>query len=120
MKVFHHRVNGRFYGAFYYLDDGTALYLAHRKRREVFQAKNAWTIDLATLREVQFRGISVIGVVCKSGKEKFIWMTPLEDFFGFNSFTHIGDTRQRGLPLNCFKIKPGLASKHIARSMKVR
>ena len=120
MKVFQHKVNGRFYGSFYYLEDDTAMYLAHRKRREVFQAKNAWCIDLSTLNEIKNRSISIVGNVCKSGKDKFVWMTPVEDFFGFNSFAHIGDTRQRGLPLNCFKLNPGLVERHIARSIKIR
>ena len=120
MKVEQHRSNGRHYGCFYTLSDGTQLYLAHRQRREVFQARNAWCLDLSTLNEIKRRGISIVGVVCKSGKEKLYWVTDVADFFAINSFAHMGDTRQRGLPLNCFKLTPGLIEKHIAKSIKLR
>ena len=51
MKMTPHVKMGRFYGGFYELPDGKAVYLAHRKRTEVFRAKNAWCIDLKTLEE---------------------------------------------------------------------
>jgi hypothetical protein len=120
MKVERHTSNGRFYGCFYTLDNGVQLYLAHRKRREVFQARSSWCLDLSTLNEVKRRGISIIGIVCKSGKDKFFWVCDVADFFGIHSFAHMGDTRQRGLPLSCFKLTPGLIEKHIAKSIKLR
>ena len=120
MKVYPHRVNGKFYGCFYYLNNGQAAYLAHRKRREVFQAKNAWCIDLRTLEACKARGISVIGIVAKSGADKFFWIAPVDDFFGVHSFAHFGDTRQRGLPLSRFPINPGKCMKRIERSVKIR
>lgn len=120
MKVFPHSVNSRFYGAFYYLDNGQALYLAHRKRREVFQARNAWCIDLSTLNQIKARGIDTVGVVCKSGADKFFWITHVEDFFGIHSFGHFGDSRQRGLPLARFRLNPGIMTRHISKAIKVR
>lgn len=120
MKEFVHTVNSRFYGKFYYLENGQALYLAHRKRSEVFQAKNAWTIDLATLNRIKSQGIKVVGVVCKSGSDKLFWLTDVDDFFGIHSFAHFGDSRQRGLPLSRFKLNPGIIERHIMKSIKIR
>lgn len=120
MKMFPHTVNHRHYGAFYYFDNGKAMYLAHRKRREVFQAKHAWCLDLSTLNLIKDRGIATVGIACKSGGEKLFWITDIDDFFGIHSFAHFGDSRQRGLPLTRFKLNPGIIEKHIARSMKVR
>lgn len=120
MKVFPHRVNGRFYGAFYYLDNGQAIYLAHRKRSEVFNAKNAWCLDLRTLEECKNRGINIIGIVTKNSTGKFFWIAPVEEFFGVHSFSHFGDTRQRGLPLSRFALNPGKCVKRIASAVKIR
>lgn len=120
IRTFPHTVNSRFYGMFYYFPDGKAMYLAHRKRAEVFRAKNGWCIDLATLKTIKDKGITVVGVVCRSGGERSYWVTDIEDFFGIHSFAHFGDSRQRGLPLTRFKLNPGLVAKRIARSMKVR
>ena len=120
MKVFPMTVNGRFYGNTYFLDNGQAMYLAHRKRSEVFQAKNAWTIDLSTLNKIKSQGIKVVGVVCKSGGDKLFWLTDIEDFFGIHSFAHFGDSRQRGLPLSRFKLNPGIIERHIMKSIKLR
>lgn len=121
MTVYPHYRLGRFFGAFYYLDNGKALYLAHRKRREVFRAKNAWTLDVATLRECQDRGIDTVGVVTQSGKTKFFYLTPLDDFFNHpDSFAHFGDTKQRGLPVTQFKINPSIIARHIEKSFNIR
>lgn len=120
MKIIPHKVNSRHYGAFYHFPDGRAVYLAHRKRSEVFRAKNAWTIDLATLSLIKSKGIATCGVVCKSGADLFFWVTDIEDFFGIHSFSHFGDSRQRGLPLTRFKVNPGLIARHIKKGMKIR
>lgn len=121
MTVYPHFRLGRFFGAFYYLDSGKAVYLAHRKRKEVYRAKNAWTIDLATLQECKERGIDTIGVVTQAAGVKFFYLTPLDDFYNNpHSFAHFGDTRQRGLPVTQFKINPALASRHISKSFNIR
>lgn len=120
MKVFPHHRMGRFYGAFYYLDNGKAVYLAHRKRSEVFQAKNSWTIDNSTLEDCRAKGINTIGIVTKSAAGTFFYITPLEDFYGIHSFPHFGDTKQRGLPLMKFRINPATNPAVIAGAIKVR
>lgn len=120
LKYIPHKVNSRHYGGFYYLDNGQAMYLAHRKRSEVFKAKNAWCLDLSTLNKIKDCGITTVGVVCKSGGDRYYWLTHVDDFFGFHSFAHFGDSRQRGLPLTRFKLNPGLIEKYIKRSMRVR
>lgn len=121
LKVYPHMKNGRFYGAFYYLDNGKAMYLAHRKRREVFQVKNAWCIDLSTLNECKARGIDTIGVVTQSSVGKFFYITPLADMFDSpHSFAHFGDTRQRGLPLTKFRLNPSIDPARISSAIKVR
>lgn len=121
MKSFPHHRMGRFYGAFYYLDNGKALYLAHRKRSEVFHAKSAWCIDVTTLLECQAKGIETIGVVTKNATGTFFYLTPLDDFFNSpHSFSHHGDTRQRGLPLIKFRINPATDPSRIAVAVKVR
>lgn len=120
MKVIPHSVNSRFYGNFYFLNNGQAMYLAHRKRREVFQARNAWCLDLSTLNKIKSQGITVVGVIVKSGNDKLVWMTDIEDFFGIHSFAHFGDSRQRGLPLSRFKLNPGIIERHIRKAIKLR
>ena len=79
MKMTPHIRMGRFFGGFYELPDGKAVYLAHRKRTEVFRAKNAWCIDLKTLEECRERGINYIGVITKSGKDVFYYITSLNE-----------------------------------------
>lgn len=120
MRVIPVKVNGKFYGNKYYLNNGQAMYLAHRKRSEVFHAKNAWTIDLSTLNEMKSQGITVVGVICKAGNDKLVWITDIEDFFGIHSFAHFGDSRQRGLPLSRFKLNPGIIERHIRKAIKLR
>lgn len=120
IKAFPHKVNSRHYGCYYYLSDGRALYLAHRKRREVFRERNAWCIDLSTLNQIRDKGITTVGVMCKSGKDYLYWVTHIDDFFGDHSFGHFGDTRQRGLPLTRFALHPDIIEKYIKRSMRIR
>ncbi len=120
MKMFPMTRMGRFYGAFYYLDSGRACYIAHRKRSEVFHMKNAWCLDLKTLEECKAKGITMVGVVTKSGNTKFLYLTLLEDFYGVHSFAHFGDTRQRGLPVTKFRINPANTPAHIAKAIAVR
>lgn len=120
MKMTPHIRMGRFFGGFYELPSGKTVYLAHRKRTEVFRAKNAWCIDLKTLEECRERGINYIGVVTKSGNDVFYYVTPLEDMFGPHSFAHFGDTRQRGLPVTKFRMNPAITPAIIAKAVRVR
>lgn len=120
MRMVPHIKLGRFYGAFYYMDDGRAVYLAHRKRTEIYYAKNAWCIDLKTLEECKERGISYVGVVTKSASDTFYYLTPLDDMWGVHSFAHFGDTRQRGLPVTKFRMNPAITPAVIAKAVRVR
>lgn len=116
-----HTINGRFYGMFYFLDDGRSLYLAHRKMKEVFHMKNAWCIDMMTLKEAERRGVNVIGVLVGKGKSRKFWLTERRDFFDSPySFDHYGDTRQRGLPTTMFRVNPLTSETHISKSVKIR
>ena len=120
MKMFPHRRMGRFYGGFYHLDDGRVVYIAHRKRTEVFRAKQSWCIDLSTLEDCKAQGIQCIGVVTESKVGKFFYLKLLEDFFGPHSHSHFGDTRQRGLPLVKFRLNPSTIPALIAKAVKLR
>ena len=120
MKMTPHIRMGRFFGGFYELPTGKTVYLAHRKRTEVFRMINAWTIDLITLEECRERGINYIGVVTKSGNDVFYYITPREDMLGPHSFAHFGDTRQRGLPVTKFRMIPAITPAIIAKSVRVR
>lgn len=116
-----HSVNGRFYGNWHYLPSGKALYLAHRRPSEVFHRRTAWCIDVRTLEEAKTRGISYVGVVTRNGKKRNFWITLVEDFFTDpHSFSHFGDTRQRGLPLSRFRVNPSATASAIASAMSLR
>ncbi len=116
-----HTVNGRFYGCWYFLDDGRSVYLAQRKPREVYHAKNAWCIDVRTLEEARERGVPYVGVICGKGKGRKFYLTLREDFFDSPfSFAHWGDTRQRGLPLSRFRVSPTKSTGSIAKAIKLR
>lgn len=121
MDVRHVTKHGRAYGAVYHLTDGRSVYLAHRKRKDVFHMKNAWTIDISTLEMCRSQGIEVVGVLVATKAAKFVWMTPLDDFFKSpHSFAHFGDTKQRGLPLTRFAVNPGTSRRLIEKAVKIR
>lgn len=111
---------GRFYGNFYYLSGDRAVYIAHRKRSEIFHKRTAWCIDVATLEECKALGIKYVGVVTQNSVGKFFYLTLLEDFYGEFSFAHFGETRQRGLPVMKFRFHPGLTVPVIEKAVKVR
>lgn len=115
-----HTINGNFYGLFYFLDSGKGIYLAHRRRKDVYRAKHAWTLDLVTLRECEALGVEYVGVVYRMKKDKYFYATPVENFFSKDSFYHFGATPQRGLPLACFQINPASDLKLISSAMKLR
>lgn len=111
---------GSFYGMFYETPAGSHIYLAHRKRSQIYKLKWAWCIDIRTLDDCRARGIMAIGVLWKDKGKKFCHLTHIDDFFGPNSFFHFGDTKQRGLPLKCFRIDPSRSEKVIATAVKIR
>lgn len=116
-----HTVNGRFYGMWYYLADGRLIYLAHRRRKEIYRAKMAWRLDMTLLDEAKCRGAVAVGVICKSGKDTHFYLTRPSDFFDSPfSFSHWGETKQRGLPLSRFRVNPSTDRKVIAATMRLR
>ena len=115
-----HKVAGRFYGVWYTTDAGHRLYLAHRKRDDIWREKNAWCVDIYTLERCREQGIHAIGVLIKDKGQRLVWLTHVEDFFGPHSFSHFAHVRQRGLPLPHFRIDPMKAPDVIARSLRIR
>ena len=120
MNVEPHRVNGRFFGAWYSFDDGSGLYLAHRRLSQVYKKKTAWCLDRTTLEMTRDRGFKVVGVAVKQGKRVHYYMTPVDDFFGPHSFLNYDNMLQRGLPLNRFRITPSHVAANVARAIKIR
>lgn len=116
-----HGVNGRHYGAFYYLDDGKGLYLAWRQPSQIYYKRNAWCLDTMTLREIQRRGVEFVGVSCGRGKRKLFYLTTLREFYESPySFDHYGETPQRGIPLMRFLIHPHTTTKAIETAIKIK
>ncbi|MFT4064369.1 hypothetical protein [Paraburkholderia sp.] len=120
MAAYPHKVRGRLYGFWHYLDSGRACYIASRKSREVYHRMNAWCIDVATLEECRARGIRYIGVKT-TGKAWKLYLTLVDDFFDSPySFAHWGETRQRGLPLIRFRHNPARTASAISSAMKLK
>lgn len=115
-----HKVAGKFYGIWYNTEGGNRLYLAHRKRDQIFREKNAWCIDIYTLERCREQGVKAIGVLIKDGSQRLLWLTLVEDFFGAQSFSHFAHVRQRGLPLPHFRIDPMKSPKVIAKSLRIK
>ena len=115
-----HMVMGKFYGMFYETDAGTRLYLAHRKRKQIYQLKWAWCLDISTLLKCREQGVTSVGIIWKDGKNTMIHLTHIDDFYGPNSFFHFGDTKQRGLPLKSFRVNPARSAALIASVVKIR
>lgn len=120
MEFKQHRVNFKHHGAWYELDDGRGLYLAHRQMRHVLAKKNAWCIERIALEDTRDKGYAGAGVVVKQGKRKLVWLTPVEDFFGPNSFTNPENPLQRCLPLNRFVLIPAMNRANIEAAMRLR
>jgi hypothetical protein len=119
-----HSVNGKKYGMFYHFDDGRCLYLAWRsgeKSRSLFFRKNAWCLDIATLREAERRGATAIGVAHRVGKNVHYYITRLQDFWSPPSEPHPeGTTPQRRLGRDKFLVNTSISSGSIAKAMKLR
>jgi hypothetical protein len=115
-----HKIMGAFSGMFYDGPNDQRLYLAHRKRREIHRLRHAWLINVSTLEKCRAEGYTVVGVRWRDKGKGYTHLTLLEDFFGPDSFFHFGDTKQRGLPLKCFRIDPSKSEKVIAAAVKLR
>lgn len=116
-----HTINGKLVGVYYNTAKGNRLYLAHRKRADVYRRHNAWCFDTALLERLRGQGIAVVGVVRREGKLRLIWLTWLEDFFlSPHAFAHMHGCRQRALPLAHFRIDPNRSVAVIEAAMRVR
>jgi len=116
-----HSVNGKLQGVWCETASGHRFYLAHRVNKQLHRVRNAWCIDLAILEKCRAQGITAVGVVRREGKKKLVWMTHVEDFFDtVNSFPYFTTCRQRGLPLNKFRIDPTKSAAFIESAVKMR
>ncbi len=96
------------------------IYLAHCRRSQVNRRKHAWCLDVSVLEKCRAEGVTAVGVLWKDKGRKMTHLTLLEDFFGPDSFFHFGDTKQRGLPLKCFRVDPAKCAKVIGSAVKIR
>lgn len=115
-----HLIMGRFYGMFYEEPSGRRLYLAHRKRSQIYFLKYAWCLDISTLDKCREQGVTAIGIRWKDKGKKYTHLTHIDDFFGPHSFFHFGETKQRGLPLKHFRVDPAKCAKVIGSAVKLR
>lgn len=120
MKIQVHKVNFKHNGAWYELEDGRGIYLAHRRLSQVYRKRHAWALERLALEEAQERGYVAAGVVVKKGKRKLVWLTPIEDFFGPEAFTNPENPLQRCLPLNRFALIPMMLEENIEAAMRLR
>ncbi len=120
MKFKEHKVNFKHSGAWYELDDGRGLYLAHRQMRHVYKKRNAWCIERIALEDTIAMGYGAAGVAVRQGKRKLVWITNVEDFFGPDSFTNPDNILQRCLPLNRFKVIPAMNLGNVEAAMRLR
>lgn len=115
-KVEHVKVNKRLYGAFWTLPSGAEVYMAYRKRGEIFRSGKktlseaigedvaCWAFDVDTIKEVEARGIKFVGVLVKESQE--IYLTSIKSVIDKSSvlnYSKRGGALQRYVPLSEFK-----------------
>lgn len=115
-----HKVNFKHQGAWYELDDGRGIYLAHRRMSQVLAKRNAWCVERIALEDTRDRGYAFAGVVVKEGKRKLLYATLIDDFFGEASFSNPKNILQRCLPLSRFVITPSMNRANVEAAMKLR
>jgi len=108
VKVTLHTSNGKLRGAYYDLDGGRRLYLAHRTPRMMVFGKQAWAIEESVLRNCQAEGIIAVGVVMRFKGKPIYYLTRGSDFHLHpESFSYFKDYVSRALPTKFFLINPG-------------
>lgn len=108
MKITPHKLNEKLRGAYYELDSGKKIYLAHRTPGKIIRPKMAWAIEESVLRKCQTEGIKFVGVVLRQSGRIVFYATKLDDFYKHpKSFQYLGDSVARALPAQCFLIVPG-------------
>jgi hypothetical protein len=120
MKIIPHKVNFKHCGAWYELDDGRGIYLAHRQKRHIVYKKNAWAIERIALEMTREKGYEAAGVVVKEGKKRLVWLTTIDDFFGEHSFSNSENILQRCLPLQRFRVTPDMIGENVNSAMNLR
>lgn len=118
------RKGKRLYGAIVTLNSGEKVYMAYRKRNEIYRAGElrvsdaikkgiaAWAMDDETLRIMRAHGIRVVGVFVRDTNERYV--TSIDNYFDKSkvkvlNYANRGGSLQRYLPLHNFKIrKPAL------------
>lgn len=114
-----HSINGKLAGVWYETDAGTKLYLAHRRQRDIH--KHSWLLEESILKKAQEQGCEAIGVVCRIGGQKRVYLTLIADFYDSpHSFPLFDGFKKRGLPLVRFRIDPARSEAIIARSVRLR
>lgn len=120
MNIKPHNVNFKPKGAWFTLPDGRGIYLGFRRKRDIYAKRNAWCIERIALEQTIEWGIKYAGVVLKDGKRRLFYATPVEDFFGPESFTNPENILQRCLPLSRFAITPDMRRENVEAAMKLR
>lgn len=115
-----HTVNGRFNGIWYETEAGTKIYLAHRTRRDIDFKFNAWRLNVSLLEKAKAEGFAV-GVIYRHAGQVLTYLTNPDDFFtNPDSFACFDQARQRGLPLNQFRVDPTKSARQITVACKLR
>lgn len=108
----------RLYGAIVTLDCGEKVYMAYRKRNEIYRAGEvrvseaikkgvaAWAMDDETLRVMRAHGIKVVGVFVRDTNERYV--TSIDNYFDKTkikvlNYSSRGGSLQRYLPLQHFQ-----------------
>lgn len=108
----------RLYGAIVTLDSGERVYMAYRKRNEIYRAGEmrvgeairkgiaAWAMDDETLRIMRAHSIKVVGVFVRDTGERYV--TSIDSYFDKSkikvlNYSNRGGSLQRFLPLQYFK-----------------
>ena len=115
-------VNGKLLGTFYHFDDGSVMYLAHyagKKNKHFISEKNSWYFDIGTVTEAQHRGVTIIGIAHRVGKNMNHYITYMEDF-AKDSVPYWGKKETgRSIELGRFKVNTALNAERIEKSMKI-
>lgn len=122
-QIEHVRKGNRLYGAYVTMSDGRKAYLAYRKQGDIFTSGRgslsramrdgvaAWAIDVETLREMQSRGVDVVGVRVQSNGD--LYLTSVESYYdpdksGVINYSSKNGSLQRTLPLQYFRKRNGV------------
>lgn len=114
----------RLYGWIFRYDDGTAMYVARRKHKQIYkggcssiseaiqQDKAGWAIDELTIINMRVKGVKLIAVKCEDNGDKYV--TPISNYLRPGKYKNIdftgvgkGGSKQRVVSLNLFEKSSG-------------